>query len=112
MLPRGRRQFSSDAAFVHLKGIHTLLMWQCWQPDLTDAALAHLRGIHSLAMENCDQAAITEAGMAHLKGIAPHVFALGLAKGLMAGQLPAGQVRQCGLWRPGWLEGRCASLRG
>jgi hypothetical protein len=39
----------TDAAFVHLKGIHTLNMDCCDQ--ITDVALVHLKGIHTLDMD-------------------------------------------------------------
>ena len=58
----------TDAAFAHLKGIHTLLMWRCDQPTITDAALAHLKGIKCLVLESCS-IPFTEAGLVHLKGI-------------------------------------------
>ena len=59
----------TDAAFEHLKGIHTLLMWGCDKVTITDAAFEHLKGIHSLDMLGCTQATITGAGLEHLKGI-------------------------------------------
>ena len=43
----------TDAAFVHLCGIHTLDMSHCNQ--ITDAAFVHLCGIHILTMIGCDQ---------------------------------------------------------
>ena len=57
----------TDAAFVHLKGIHTLDMHECNQ--ITDAAFAHLKGIHTLDMGECNQDTITDAAFVHLKGI-------------------------------------------
>jgi hypothetical protein len=59
----------SDAAFVHLRGIHTLCMWFCYQDTITDAAFAHLRGIHTLVMEGCDQVTITGASFSHLQNV-------------------------------------------
>ena len=59
----------TDAAFEHLKGIHTLFMRHCTQATITDAAFEHLKGIHSLVMMHCNQATITGAGLEHLKGI-------------------------------------------
>ncbi len=59
----------TDAAFVHLRGIHTLYMWYCRQPAISDAAFVHLRGIHTLVIEGCTQATLTGAGLAHLQGI-------------------------------------------
>ncbi len=64
----------TDAAFVHLRGIHTLYMWNCNQPAITDAAFVHLRGIHTLVIGSCRQATITGATFACLQG----VTALGL----------------------------------
>ena len=58
----------TDAAFAHLKGIHTLLMWHCDQPAITDAALAHLRGIQCLVLNGCS-IPFTGVGLAHLRGI-------------------------------------------
>ena len=52
----------TDAAFVHLRGIHTLTMIDCKQAGITDAAFAHLRGIHKLDMRQCNQ----EGGIATL----------------------------------------------
>jgi hypothetical protein len=59
---------------VHLRGIHTLYMWNCWQPAITDAAFLQLRGIHTLVIDSCNQATITGATFVHLKG----VLALGM----------------------------------
>jgi hypothetical protein len=58
----------TDAAFEHLKGIHTLLMWDCNQPTITDAALAHLKGIKCLVLFG-SSIPFTEVGLAHLQGI-------------------------------------------
>ena len=49
----------TDAAFVHLRGIHTRDISYCTQ--LTDAAFVRLRGIHTLDMSYCKQASITDA---------------------------------------------------
>ena len=43
-------------------------MMQCTQPTITDAAFKHLRGIHTLVMEYCSQATITGATLCFLKG--------------------------------------------
>ena len=42
----------TDAAFAHLRGIHTLDMWGCSQATITDACRARLRaaGIPVLRM--------------------------------------------------------------
>ena len=58
----------TDAAYAHLQGIHTLLMWHCRQPTITDAALAHLKGIQRLVLYDCS-IPFTEVGLAHLRGI-------------------------------------------
>jgi hypothetical protein len=58
----------TDAAFVHLKGIHTLLLPDCKQPTITDAALAHLKGIKCLVLDSCS-IPFTEVGLANLRGI-------------------------------------------
>ena len=80
----------TDAAFAHLKGIHTLHMVGCTQPSVTEAAFAHiagvheldvsvcslsdsyfphLKGVHTLVMAQCNQASITDAAFSHLAGI-------------------------------------------
>ncbi len=59
----------TDAAFVHLRGIHTLYMEECNQVTITDAAFVNLRGIHTLGMGGCNQATITDAAFVHLRGI-------------------------------------------
>ena len=59
----------TDCAFAHLVGIKSLNMSECKQPTITDAAFAHLAGIQSLDMGDCAQATITDAGFAHLVGI-------------------------------------------
>ncbi len=59
----------TDAAFVHLRGIHTLYMRYCYQPAISDAAFVHLRGIHTLVMSYCHHEEITGSGFAHLLGI-------------------------------------------
>ena len=41
----------------------------CAQPAITDAAFAHLRGIHTLVMYGCEQATISGAACTHLQGI-------------------------------------------
>jgi hypothetical protein len=38
----------TDAAFVHLAGIHTLDMRSCHQATITDACVSHLVGINTL----------------------------------------------------------------
>ena len=43
----------TDAAFVYLRGIHTLNMTGCKQATITDAAFVHLRGIHTLEIYGC-----------------------------------------------------------
>ena len=59
----------TDAAFLHLRGIHTLFMDGCNQATITDAAFVHLREIHTLYMGGCDQATITDSAFIHLRGI-------------------------------------------
>ena len=51
----------TDAAFVHLRGLHTLYMRHCGQATLTDAALVHLVGIISLDVYGCRPAFIRAA---------------------------------------------------
>ena len=68
VLNMGGCQQLTDAAFAHLKGIHTLFMWNCSQPAITDAALAHLKGIQCLVLYYC-RIPFTEAGLVHLRGI-------------------------------------------
>ena len=43
-------------------------MSECDQDAITDAAFAHLREIHTLDTSNCNQAGITAATIAHLRG--------------------------------------------
>ena len=43
----------TDAAFVHLRGIHTLFMGGCNQASIAGAAFAHLRGLRELDMGHC-----------------------------------------------------------
>jgi hypothetical protein len=38
----------TDAAFAHLRGIHTLYMNGCSQSTITDAAFAYLQGVREL----------------------------------------------------------------
>ena len=59
----------TDAAFVHLRGIHTLDISWCNQRTITDAAFVFLRGIHKLNIQGCNQATITPAAVANLVGI-------------------------------------------
>ena len=59
----------TDAAFFHLRGIHTLEMWGCNQATITDAAFICLRGIHTLYMGSCNQTTITDSAFIHLRGI-------------------------------------------
>ena len=59
----------TDAAFVHLRGIHVLDVSYCDQPTITDAGLAHLVGIQKLSIWACRQAALTDAAFAPLRGI-------------------------------------------
>jgi hypothetical protein len=49
----------TDAGFVHLRGVHTLVMRSCYQETITDAAFTHLAGIHTLNMDVCNQFTIT-----------------------------------------------------
>ena len=46
----------TDAAFVHLRGIHTLNMDFCHQATITDAICANLRGITYLEADGCSLA--------------------------------------------------------
>jgi len=59
----------TDAAFIYLRGIHTLFISGCNQATITDAAFIHLRGIHTLDMSCCNQATITDAAFINLRGI-------------------------------------------
>ena len=63
----GSRSTITDAAFSHLQGIHTLNMAWCYQSTITDAAFVHLKGIYSLSLYGCHQ--LTNAVFTHLKGI-------------------------------------------
>ena len=44
-------------------------MWTCRQPAITDAAFVHLRGVHTLVIEGCNPDTITGTTLAHLKSI-------------------------------------------
>ena len=57
----------TDAAFEHLRGIHTLDMSGCGS-YISDDAFVHLRGIYSLDIRGCGSR-ITSAAIAHLPGI-------------------------------------------
>ena len=59
----------TDAAFMHLRGIHMLSMACCNQLTITDAVFMHLRGIQRLSMSFCIQTTITDAAFLHLHGI-------------------------------------------
>ena len=66
------RQDIVDADFVHIRGdarvrLHTVNMSFC--RSLTDAAFVHLRGIHTLDMRYCRQVTITDAAFVHMRGI-------------------------------------------
>ena len=56
-----------DADFVHFEGLRELYMADC--EGITDAAFVSLRGIHTLDMSFCSLGAITDAAFAHLAGI-------------------------------------------
>ena len=56
----------TDAAFVHLRGIHTLYMGACHQA-IIGATFEHLQGIHTLLMQACKN--ITPLNIAKLVGI-------------------------------------------
>jgi hypothetical protein len=43
-------------------------MTECNQPEITDAAFVHLRGIHTLSMYECNQDTITGAASENLSG--------------------------------------------
>ncbi len=51
----------TDAAFVHLRGIHTLEVMFCKQLTITGATFAHLGGISVLNMFECRGAQVTVA---------------------------------------------------
>ena len=60
----------TDAAFVRLRGIHSLYIHDCFQ--ITDAAfvpLVPLRGIHVLNMAGSKQVTITDTAFVNLGGI-------------------------------------------
>ena len=59
----------TDAAFAHLRDIHTLDMTCCDQPAITDAAFVPLAGLQRLCIGSCSQASITDAALAPLRGI-------------------------------------------
>jgi hypothetical protein len=61
----------TDAAFVHLRGIHTLDIMHCAQATLTEAALAHLAGIAELNVYGCRPAFVRAA---KALGLVSYVF--------------------------------------
>ena len=61
-----------DADFVHIRGdarvrLHTVNITYC--RNVTDAAFVNLRGIHTLIMIGCNQATITDAALVNLREI-------------------------------------------
>jgi hypothetical protein len=64
----------TDAAFVHLAGIHTLDMSYCNQHTITDVGLLHLGGIKILKIYYCDQPTITFASVTRLSRPGTTVF--------------------------------------
>ena len=45
----------TDAAFVHLQGIHTLSMTGCTQATVTDRVFSYFKDIRVLSARNCPQ---------------------------------------------------------
>ena len=81
-----------DADFVHFEGLRELYMAH-WL-DVTDAAFVSLRGIHTLDMCFCYQSTITDAAFAHLAGI--QRLCIGAATRPPSQTLP---LRTCGAFR-------------
>ena len=59
----------ASADFVHLRGLRTVDMYNCFQEGVGDAAFAHISGVRVLDMSGCDQTTITSAIFASLRGI-------------------------------------------
>ncbi len=81
-----------DADFVYFEGLRELYMAHCL--DVTDAAFVSLRGIHTLDMCFCYQSTITDAAFAHLAGI--QRLCIGAATRPPSQTLP---LRTCGAFR-------------
>jgi hypothetical protein len=52
-MPFCNKEAITDAAFVHLAGIYTLVLNICRQPTITGAGLVHLAGVRRLSMLGC-----------------------------------------------------------
>lgn len=57
----------TDAAFVHLHGMHTLNITYWNEESITDAAFVHLTGINTIDISGCNQHTKTDAAVVHLK---------------------------------------------
>ena len=57
----------TDKAFINLRGIHTLNIFECNQKTITDKAFIHLKGIHTLNMNYCSQNTITDKAFQNLE---------------------------------------------
>ena len=63
----------------------------CKQPTITDAAFSHLKGVHTLDMGRCTQITITGAAFEHLQG--PISLSIrGCSLSVLAGALEAGLI--------------------
>ena len=62
----------TDAAFAHLRGVHTLNIRECHR--ITDAALSHVSGIRTLNINGCRQ--LTDAAFDALALNAPRLRSL------------------------------------
>jgi hypothetical protein len=58
----------TSAALAPLRGLETLVCWNCCNERLGDAGLAFLRGLRTLVMGGCDQPAIGDATLVALGG--------------------------------------------
>jgi hypothetical protein len=99
-----RQETITDAAFVHLRGIHTLDMRFCYQSTITDAAFEHLRGIHTLRMHGCRQSTITDATWRYLWRV-PDLITPLPEKGRVPWQ-------RMGMLIAEWAEGRVRHRKG
>ena len=67
----------TDAAFVHLRGIRTLVLDECSQATITGASFSSLAGIEALCLEGCSAEAVAAARALGLPVPADGLFTLG-----------------------------------
>jgi hypothetical protein len=70
----------TDAAFVHLRGIHMLTLHGCIQQAITPAVFTHLRGTYYMHARDCHPAVESAAEAFNSASIASHYEAAALAR--------------------------------